>query len=184
MTKKAVAEVVKIYTAHHWYRNPETITSVAEDVFGHHPEWVELERDHFSRMPRCPHTEDLPYTRSGHSNMPSLVAVGRHWQENQMEALHSFGPHVWTVLAGRGSCCFGCLQPARDCSVRDDFRTGGFERAHLQDCCLGGANRVENLVPLCSVCHWQMTANFTGCRSCAVTWIRWQQRPEARGERG
>lgn len=177
MNKEAVSKVIRLYRRYHWYRDPDMLQSMAEDVFGHHPEWVDLELEFFSRMPSCPHTDDLPYTRSNHSRMPSLVQIVSHWQEpaRQLEALGLFG--IWIGPAGNHeghpNQCFGCGRPAGGRAVWDPVMPGDFERAHLQDSCLGGTNEVENLIPLCSVCHWQMTANFSGCRGCAARWVRW-----------
>lgn len=133
--------------------------------------WV---RDWFSGMPGCTHSDDLVYRQSDHTGMPSLVKIFEHWRAHPVEAGVLFGPRVGSVMGMSGQLCFGCVRPAPGLSTRDArIYPGDYERAHLQDSCLGGANDVNNLVPLCSECHWRMTANFSGCRMCAVRWVRW-----------
>lgn len=82
-------------------------------------------------------------------------------------------PHMRDIEAHHGldhGYCYRCGQPAR------------CERAHVVDRSAGGANAVENLVPLCYPCHAQMPPfaadeepyAWAWLNADAVTYFRWR----------
>lgn len=173
------ARTQRLYERHQWFRDRDSIDTMAEYTAGAqdargYSGWIQ---DWFASMPSCPHADSLEYTRSDHTGMPPLKKITDHWQSRPEAAGALFGPELEWILKDRRRgprlVCFGCLLPPPGCSSYDPVRPGDYERAHLQDSCLGGENEVGNLIPLCSADHWRMTCNFSGCRACGARWIRW-----------
>ena len=91
--------------------------------------------------------------------MPRLSKVMEYWQQRYPPVFPRLAAH-W--IGWGEPFCFRCgwLAPVDDtqptlAEVWDSAR-GWLERAHLRDLALGGPNTVDNLVPLCRICHDMM----------------------------
>jgi hypothetical protein len=97
---------------------------------------------------------------------PTLVA---YWQENWKKDF----PDLLVSRYGWGEpLCFRCgwLAPVDD--EVDSWRrvAGWLEKAHLHDFSSGGPDNPSNIVPLCSLCHYDMP-DFPDSRDEAVAWV-------------
>lgn len=108
--------------------------------------------------------------------MPKLSAIANYWaglplivREDLFPHWHGIGP-TWDV-----PFCFRCgwMPPVREASEYArlgwikaeakawDSASGWLEKAHLQEHSLNGTEVVENLVPLCVLCHEEQPRGAT-----------------------
>lgn len=114
-------------------------------------------------------------------NMPTLSRIADHWAVGGHADV--FGNRVTFVFALSEPVCFRCgwLAPlpdmyATDFAAQDPWRyaNGWLQRAHLAERSADGPDTVDNLVPMCSLCHRQMPEQLT--RDAAVAWINnWER---------
>lgn len=112
-------------------------------------------------------------------NMPSLPKIIDYWAADR----HSDAfPNLAARAIGWGEpFCFRCgwLSPIPEDVLSEPpakpvdpwkYANGWLQRAHLAERFEGGADRVDNLVPMCSLCHRQMPEQFKE-REPAIAWI-------------
>jgi hypothetical protein len=105
--------------------------------------------------------------------MPTLYAIPAY-RRGQVDAFPEYRAH--SIVLGEPFCAAcGWLAPASngDPYSAQDWRSAGrfIQRAHLEDCD-GTDNSVQNLVPLCLLCHEQMPMFDRGEREAALAWVR------------
>lgn len=165
-----------LYQRYRWFKKRDDLTvlmsqSIAEAHDG--PEYLLWLINWFGSMPACTHVDQIVCPpHSSHANMPSLQRIFAYWHAEPEQAQDLFGHHVGAMMRKHRFCCFGCTGRSR-LDPDTGLSPGDYERAHLQDACLGGPNTPSNLVPLCNRCHSRMTDHFSGCRTCAAAWIKW-----------
>lgn len=129
------------------------------------------------------------YLDRGSRAMPAMSRIAAHWRD------HSEGL-VWLRSHDIGwgePFCFACgwLAPISSSGIPSDtppdtclvilWRRASpwLDRAHLQDRCAGGPDAPDNLVPLCHLCHAEMTEREFFSREAGLAWVRTHTRCEA-----
>lgn len=97
----------------------------------------------------------MPATRP---RLPKLSAIANYWSGMPRLVCADVFPQFWQWCADWDDpFCFRCGWKAPvECGTGWDHASGWLERAHLVDRELGGPDAVENLVPLCPLCHEDM----------------------------
>lgn len=111
-------------------------------------------------------------------NMPSLAKIADYWAADG-RAVATF-PDVRRFALGLGEpFCFRCgwFAPIPDMfseryATADPwtYASGWLERAHLAERFSGGSDTVDNLIPLCNICHRQMP-ELIADRADAIEWV-------------
>jgi hypothetical protein len=110
--------------------------------------------------------------------MPTLPRIADYWAAGDNSSVF---PDLESRAIGWGEpFCFRCgwLSPLPE-SVIDgtvekpedpwSYASGWLQRAHLAEKSIGGADTADNLVPMCSLCHRQMSSELN--RDQAIAWI-------------
>lgn len=112
-------------------------------------------------------------------NMPSLPKIVDYWSTEQHSDVF---PNLAARALGWGEpFCFRCgwLSPLPAKAINGTeakptnpwkYARGWLQRAHLAEKFTGGPDTVDNLVPMCSLCHRQMPEAIAS-REVAIAWI-------------
>lgn len=103
--------------------------------------------------------------------MPTLTQIAEYWRDAAVEVFPGMPPHGWNW---DDPFCFRCGWEAPTPSFegpRWKWATGWLERAHLHERAAGGRDRLDNIVPLCPLCHRTMPVFRDGPGE-AIAWIR------------
>jgi len=102
---------------------------------------------------------------TGTHGLPSLWEIAKYWA----------GPGKgFCVDLSRPACAgCGCPVPNREGypEFEDRWTDCGLHRGHLINACAGGPDVVENLVPLCPICNYNMPVFGQGELQAAVDWV-------------
>lgn len=114
-------------------------------------------------------------------SLPTLDKIARHWVD------HPLFENAYFQYIGFGEpYCFRCQwQPPND-DPYDDEQTwqqhsAFLDKCHLVDRCRGGSDELDNLVPLCNLCHKEMPQFAPHQYDIAIAWVNEIAAKESRG---